>query len=70
MLTWNVAPGYQHLFGSSTLLTANLFVRRDQVNYYGSRDPFQDTPATESQTRFLTNLGGKADVSASRATTI
>jgi hypothetical protein len=63
VLTWNVAPGYQHLFGSATLLTANLFVRRDQVNYYGSRDPFQDTPATESQTRFLTNLGGKADVS-------
>jgi hypothetical protein len=63
VLTWNVAPGAQHLFGSSTLLTANLFARRDQVNYYGSRNPLNDTPATESQTRFLTNLGGKVDVS-------
>lgn len=63
VLTWNAAPGYQHLFGSATLLTANLFARRDQVNYYGSRNPLQDTPATESQTRFLTNFGGKADLS-------
>jgi hypothetical protein len=63
VLTWNVAPGFQHLFGAATLLTANLFVRRDQVNYYNSRDPLSDTPATESQIRFLTNLGGKADVS-------
>jgi hypothetical protein len=63
VLTWNVAPGIQHLFGTSTLLTANFFTRRDQVNYYGSRNPLNDTPATESQTRFLTNLGGKADVS-------
>ncbi len=63
VLTWNVAPGFQHLFGSATLLTANLFARRDQVNYYGSRDPLNDTPATESQNRFLTNLGGKVDVS-------
>jgi outer membrane receptor protein involved in Fe transport len=63
VLTWNVAPGVQHLFGSSTLVTANLFARRDQVNYYGSRDPLDDTPATESQNRFLTNMGGKVDVS-------
>jgi outer membrane receptor protein involved in Fe transport len=66
VLTWNVAPGIQRLFGTSTLLTANLFARRDQVNYYGSRDPLDDTPATESQTRFLTNLGGKVDVSHTR----
>jgi hypothetical protein len=65
VLTWNVAPGYQHTFGSSTLLTINPFVRRDQVNYYGSRDPFADTPVTESQNRFLTNFGVRADVSTS-----
>ena len=34
VMTWNVAPGYQHTFGSTTLLTVNPFVRRDQVNYY------------------------------------
>jgi hypothetical protein len=66
VLTWNVAPGYQHLFGTATLLTANLFARRDQVNYYGSRDPLRDAPATEWQNRFLTNLGGKADLATAR----
>jgi hypothetical protein len=63
VLTWNIAPGFQHLFGTATLLTANVFVRKDQVNYYNSRNPLNDTPATESQNRFLMNLGGKADVS-------
>ena len=63
VLTWDVAPGYQHTFGSTTLLTVNPFARRDQVNYYASRDPLNDTPVTESQNRFLTNYGVKADVS-------
>jgi hypothetical protein len=63
VMTWNVAPGYQHTFGAKTLLTVNPYARRDQVNYYGSRDPFDDTPVTESQLRFLTNYGVKADVS-------
>ncbi len=63
VLTWNVAPGYQHTFGSNMLLTVNAFSRRDQVNYYGSRNPLDDTPVTESQNRFLTNYGVKADLS-------
>jgi len=63
VLTWSTAPGYQHTFGPRTLLTVNPWVRRDEVNYYGSRDPFNDTPVTESQDRFLTNYGVKADVS-------
>jgi len=65
VLTWDVAPGYQHTLGSATLLTVNPFARRDQVNYYGSRDPFDDTPVTESQNRFLTNYGVKADIATS-----
>jgi hypothetical protein len=36
------------------------------VNYYPSRDPFNDTPATVSQTRFLTNYGVRADISYAR----
>src|SRR5262249_29286221 len=32
-------------------------------NYYGSRDPFADTPITAAQNRFLTNYGIKADAS-------
>ena len=63
VLTWNVAPGYQHTFGAKSLLTVNAFARRDQVNYYGSRDPFADTPVTESQNRFLTNYGVRSDFS-------
>ncbi len=62
VLTWNVAPGYQHTFGSQMLLTINPFARRDQVNYYGSRDPLADNPAAISQNRFLTNYGTKADL--------
>jgi hypothetical protein len=66
VLTWSIAPGYQHTFNAHTLLTVNPYVRRDQVNYYASRDPFADTPVTASQTRFLTNYGVKADVSYAR----
>ena len=62
VMTWNVAPGYQHTFGTQSLLTINPFVRRDQVNYYGSRNPLADNPAAISQNRFLTNYGVKADL--------
>jgi hypothetical protein len=63
VLTYNIAPGYQHTFNATTLLTVNPFVRRDQVDYYGSRNPFDDTPVFATQNRFLTNYGIKADVS-------
>jgi outer membrane receptor protein involved in Fe transport len=63
VLTWNIAPGYQHTFSSHLLLTVNPYARRDQVNYYGSSDPFSDTPMTASQSRFLTNYGIRADLS-------
>jgi hypothetical protein len=63
VLTWNIAPGYQHTFNAHTLLTVNPYARRDQFNYYASRDPFADTPITAGQNRFLTNYGVKADVS-------
>jgi hypothetical protein len=62
VLTWNIAPGYQHTFNAHTLLTVNPYVRRDQFNYYASRDPFADTPITALQNRFLTNYGIKADI--------
>ena len=61
--TFNFAPGYQHTFGAKTVLTINPFYRRDHVNYYPSADPFDDSPATISQDRTLTNWGIKADVS-------
>jgi hypothetical protein len=63
VLTWNIAPGYQHVFNAHMLLTVNPYVRRDQVNYYASQNPFDDTPVTASQNRFLTNYGVNADLS-------
>ena len=61
--TFNIAPGYQRTISPSTLLTVNAFVRQDNVHYYSSRDPFDDTPATINQDRRLTNYGLKSDVS-------
>ena len=59
VITFNIAPGYQHTFGAHTLLTINPWVRRDHVNYYPSRDPGDDLPATLGQNRYLTNYGFK-----------
>ncbi len=61
--TFNIAPGYQRIIGLKTVLNINPFVRTDSVNYYPSRDPFADTPATLGQHRTLTNWGAKADLS-------
>ncbi len=63
VLTWSIAPGYQHTFSAHTLLTINPYIRKDQLNYYASRDPLADTPATQSQNRQLLNWGVKADIS-------
>ena len=63
VLTWNVAPGYQHTFNSHTLLTVNPYIRKDQVNYYASRDPFADAPSTQTQGRQLLNWGVRSDLS-------
>ena len=64
--TMNVAPGWTHLFNTTTLLTSNLFFRLDHVQYFPSRDPFADVPATLSQDRRLAALGGRADLSYSQ----
>jgi hypothetical protein len=63
VLSFNIAPGYQHTYGSKTLITVNPWVRRDFVNYYASSNPFADTPATLAQDRHLLNYGVRADVS-------
>ena len=63
VVTFNIAPGYQHTFSPNALLTINPFVRQDRVNYYPSADPTADTPATVSQARRLTNWGVRSDLS-------
>lgn len=61
VLSFNIAPSYQHIFGPSSLITFNPWIRRDQVGYFPSADGFDDRPATLSQNRDLTNWGGKLD---------
>jgi len=60
--TFNVAPGYSQVVGDSTLFTINGFARRDHLTYQPSANRLDDTPATISQDRALTNYGAKADV--------
>jgi outer membrane cobalamin receptor len=59
--TFSVAPGYQHTFSSAALLTIDPYFRQDRVNYWPSRDAFDDTPATVGQNRHLTNWGTAAN---------
>jgi hypothetical protein len=66
--TFNVAPTWTRLINTNTVLTAGVFVRRDQFNYYPSNDPFADyTPDLQFQTvgqqRSLTNAGAQTSVS-------
>jgi len=63
VVSFNIAPGYQHTINSRTLLSVHAFVRRDQVNYYPSRNVLDDSPATLSQDRSLANFGLDVDVS-------
>jgi hypothetical protein len=66
VLTWNVAPGFQRTLSPTTLLTINPYIRKDQVNFYPSGDPFADFPATQSQNRQLLNWGVRADLTTTK----
>jgi hypothetical protein len=59
--TVNFAPGYNLVLGSSSLFSANLYVRRDHILYTPSADPFADPSGTVGQDRTLRNTGIKAD---------
>jgi hypothetical protein len=61
--SFSIAPGWIHVFDRSTTLAVNPFVRQDLVDYYPSADPFADQPGTLRQTRKLTNVGLKTDLS-------
>ena len=62
VVSFNIAPGYQHTIDAKTLLTVSTFFRRDRVGYYPSRNPLDDLPATISQDRSLANFGLHVDV--------
>ncbi len=57
VLTWSIAPGYQHTFNVHTLLTVNPYIRQDEFVYTPSRDLFNDSPATQAENRHLLDWG-------------
>jgi len=63
VVSLNVAPAYQHTIDSHSIVSINGFVRRDDVDYYPSRDELNDSPATLAQHRTLTNFGLHSDFS-------
>ena len=61
--SFNIAPGWTHLFNANTLLTVNGWFRKDFTNYYPSANPANDQPVTINQSRTLANGGVRADLS-------
>ena len=66
--TFNIAPSWTHLIGTSTVINLGAFMRRDEFQYFPSPDPFSDLIPnlqleTVNQNRFLTNVGVRGDVS-------
>jgi Carboxypeptidase regulatory-like domain/TonB-dependent Receptor Plug Domain len=65
--TFNIAPTWTRLIGSTAVFTLGAYVRRDQYNYYPSNNPFADlgpiNSETISQDRNLTNAGIRSDIS-------
>src|SRR6202030_3866237 len=65
--TFNIAPTWTRLIGSTAVLNVAAYVRRDQYNYYPSNNPLADfgpiNSETISQDRKLTNAGIRSDIS-------
>jgi hypothetical protein len=67
--TFNIAPSWTRLVNANAVFTLGAFVRRDDYNYYPSKDPFADLgpPSLQRQSvgqnRTLTNAGLRSDIS-------
>jgi Carboxypeptidase regulatory-like domain len=66
--TINFAPAWTRLINPNTVLTVGGWVRQDRYDYYPSDNPFADLAPdlqlqTVSQSRRLTNIGGRASLS-------
>lgn len=61
--TVNIAPGYVHIFGPTTVLSINPYYRLDNFKYFASPDQFSDQPITFNQSRRLNNVGVNGDLS-------
>jgi hypothetical protein len=61
--TVNLAPGYVHVFGPTTVLSISPYYRLDSVKYLASPNKSSDQPLTFGESRRLNNVGLKADLS-------
>ena len=66
--TFNIAPSWTRTLNTNTVFTFGAYMRKDQYNYYPSRDPFADFSPdllgeTISQSRSLANVGARTSVS-------
>ena len=65
--TFDIAPTYTRTFGDNTLFNFGPYIRKDQYDYYPSRNPLADLGPIQSQTiaqtRSLTNAGVHTDFS-------
>ncbi|MGA3088784.1 MAG: carboxypeptidase regulatory-like domain-containing protein [Terriglobales bacterium] len=67
--TFNIAPSFTHLVNTNSVFSVGAFVRRDDYNYYPSKDPFADLgpPGLQRQSvgqnRTLANTGIRSDIS-------
>src|SRR5450755_2015151 len=67
--TYNIAPSWTRVINTNAVFTLGAFVRRDDYNYYPSKDPFADLgpPSLQRQSvgqnRTLTNAGIRSDIS-------
>jgi hypothetical protein len=66
--TFNIAPTWTRLIGTTAVFTFGGFVRKDQYNYYPSGDALNDLSPdlqaeTATQDRKLTNIGLRSDIS-------
>ncbi len=66
IFSYNVAPFWTHIVGTTGVLSVNPYMRQDNAHYYPSHDIFSDTPATLAQDRMLRNVGIKVDYSYSK----
>ena len=67
IVTFDIAPSYTRIIGANAVFNFGAYVRRDDYNYYGSKNPLTDLGPIQnqaiSQIRSLTNAGVRADFS-------
>ena len=65
--TYDIAPTYTHIAGTTGIFNFGPFIRHDNYNYYPSHDPFADLGPIQTQTiaqeRTLLNTGVHTDFS-------